>query len=471
MKQKISLLILIIVLLVTSCSTRRDYNDAEFMTNLVGESLEQKSERMTWWTEAKLGAFFEWGLFCSLGGSYGGHTVNYTSWVLQLTGMDPAIYESYTSKFNPDKLVENVFLNNLYNAGFRYVIFTAKHHDGFSLYDTQYSDYNIVKATPYGKDILKELMDVAKKQNLKTGVYYSILDWHHPTQARYDENGNKLPVKGNTKFIDAAAKDEYIQYMINQLTELIVNYDPDIIWFDGDTPDWWTPEDGIEILMNLRLLKPEIIVNDRIGLRRGVDGDFETITKQVSPIKKLQLDRNWELYISLDDTWGYSEDWSLMRKSSTDVIKKLVDTISRGGNLLLNFGPDMRGEVKEDEVETATKAGTWLAKNKQAVYGTYSASDKFALWGRFTQDRDNLYYHLFAKPFKSKILLPVKKFPDGFKKAYFLEDENKTELDISLDKKGKRHVIDVSSMPDSIVPVLVLEKKERCGKPEILTIN
>ncbi|MBN2652386.1 MAG: alpha-L-fucosidase [Spirochaetales bacterium] len=472
MKQKISLLLLIIALLAISCSTRRDYGNDEFMTNLVGETSQQKCERMQWWQDAKLGAFFEWGLFSSLGGSYQGYTANYAAWILQLTGMEPEVYESYASKFNPEKLVENPFLNNLYAAGFRYVIFTAKHHDGFSLYDTKYSDYNIVKATPYGKDVLRELMNIAKKQNLKTGVYYSILDWNHPTQATFNAEGKKLPVKGNTKFATPEAKVEYINYMKNQLTELVVNYDPDIVWFDGDTPDWWTPEDGLEVLMALRLLKPSIIVNDRIGLRRDVDGDFQTIARNASWKEKRNISRNWELYISLDDTWGYNREWSLMRKSSQDVVKRLIDTVSLGGNILLNIGPDMRGEVKEEEIQTAQEVGTWINKNKVAIYGTYPVKDKNAFWGRYTQDTNNYYYHIFTKPFFSTISFSVKKFPDGFKNAYFLEDENKTPLEIKLDEKGRNYVIDVSeNMPDSILPVLVLEKTEEDVKNCVLSIN
>ena len=222
-------------------------------------------------------------------------------------------------------------------AGMKYMVITSKHHDGFSMYDTAVSDYNIVKATPFDRDPLKELSEACKRQGLHFGVYYSQLDWHHPAQENDPDREGRHAYRFNR--IRPGMKDAYIADMKAQLKELIQDYHVEVLFFDGEWVPWWTQEDGRELLRYVRELNPAIIVNNRIGKRKKEDGDYGTPEQKI-PAEGLDYD--WETNMTLNGTWGYKSydhNW----KTTDDLIRKLVDIASKGGNFLLNVGPDARG--------------------------------------------------------------------------------------------------------------------------------
>jgi alpha-L-fucosidase len=289
-------------------------------------------------------------------------------------------------------------------------VITSKHHDGFCLFDTKTTDWDVVDATPYGKDPLQPLADECRKQGLRFCTYYSIMDWHHPAQQRGAKSFNPTEIK-------PGRKPEYVEYMKTQLRELLDSCDPEVLWFDGEWPDWWTEYDGRDLYAYLRMLKPQIIVNNRVGKgRKGMEGlnkddqdyvgDFGTPEQQIPATGIPGVD--WESCMTMNDTWGYRADddnW----KSAETLIRNLVDSASKGGNFLLNVGPTAEGEIPSASIERLAAIGRWMQPNRESIYATTASPIAAQPWGRCTaKDRDadtTLYLHVFRWPSDSKLRL------------------------------------------------------------------
>ena len=322
-------------------------------------------------------------------------------------------------------------------AGVKYIVITSKHHDGFSLFDTKATDYNVVKATPYGKDFLKPLADECRKQGLHFCTYYSIMDWHHPAQYRGS------PQDYNPTKIHPERKAEYIAFMKQQLKELIDDVDPEVLWFDGQWPAWWTEDDAVEIAKHLKKLKPTLIINNRLGTgRNGEDmhglgkhdkkyvGDFDTPEQGIPATGLPGVD--WETCMTMNDTWGYRTDdknW----KSTEVLIRQLIDSASKGGNYLLNVGPTAEGEIPPASVERLEAMGKWMAVNGESIYGTTASPFAKLDWGRCTQKPGKLYLHVFNWP-KGNLVVPGLK--NKVEKAYLLSDQEQKPLPVSQNDDG-----------------------------------
>lgn len=293
----------------------------------------------------------------------------------------------------------------------KYIVITSKHHDGFCLFDTRTTEWDVVDATPHGKDLLRPLADECRRQGLKFCTYYSIMDWHHPAQQHGAKTYNPTEMK-------PGRKPEYVAYMKTQLQELLDSCDPEVLWFDGEWPDWWTEEDGRDLYAFLRGRKPSLIINNRVGKgRQGMEGlnkgdreyvgDFGTPEQQIPATGIPGVD--WESCMTMNDTWGFhrrDRNW----KSAETLVRNLVDSASKGGNYLLNVGPTAEGEIPPESVERLAAIGRWMARNGESIYGT-SASPFAALrWGRCTmKPRDGgtaLYLHVFDWPPNGKLRLP-----------------------------------------------------------------
>ncbi len=226
------------------------------------------------------------------------------------------------------------------------------------------SDYNIVQATPFDRDPLQELSEACKRQGIHFGVYYSQLDWHHPAQENDPEREGRHAYRFNR--MRPGMKDSYMADMKAQLKELIQDYHVEVLFFDGEWVPWWTQEDGRELLRYVHELNPAIIVNNRIGKRKKEDGDYGTPEQKI-PAEGLDYD--WETNMTLNGTWGYKSydhNW----KSTEELIRKLVDIASKGGNFLLNVGPDARGVIPQPSAERLRGVGKWLDINGEAIYAT-----------------------------------------------------------------------------------------------------
>jgi len=374
-----------------------------------------RDTRMAWWRQARFGMFIHWGLYAVPAGEYNGQrSKDIGEWIMSWANIPRAQYEQFAARFNPVKFDAASWVRTAKDAGMKYIVITSKHHDGFAMYDSAVSSYDIVDSTPFKKDPIRALADEAKRQGVTFAFYYSIMDWHHPSQ--YVDAPGKDPTAGHgqTKMREGR-KQEYVDYMKAQLRELITKYDPAVLWFDGEWVDWWTEDDGQALYAYVRSLKPNILINNRVGKgRKGMEGlsktdrtyagDFGTPEQQIPASGLPGVD--WESCMTMNDTWGfksYDDNW----KSSELLIRNLIDIVSKGGNYLLNVGPTAEGEIPAPSVERLAAIGRWLKVNGDAVYGTSASPFTAQLpWGRATRKAGKLYLHVFNWPADGRLEVP-----------------------------------------------------------------
>lgn len=356
-------------------------------------------EKMQWWRDSRFGMFIHWGLYAQPAGEWDGKEIpGISEWIMLRAQIPVKDYEQIANTFNPVKFDAEAWVLMAKNAGMKYIVITSKHHDGFAMFHSLASKYNIYDATPFKRDPLKELADACKKHGIRLGFYYSqAQDWHEP-------GGSYSGMEKGTPHWDPALKRDSLMNYINgkalpQVKEILENYGGlDILWWD--TPIGMT-EEAAQVLQNEVNKYPNLITNNR--LYRPWPGDFSTPEQHVPPTG---LDYDWEVCMTMNTSWGYKwydNNW----KSSQNLIQMLVDIASKGGNLLLNVGPTAEGLIPDSSVVRLEQIGAWMKQNGESVYGT-SASPFFKLpWGRCTQKvvdgNTLLYLHVFNWP-KDEIL-------------------------------------------------------------------
>ncbi len=379
------------------------------------ETAAERDARMEWWRDARFGMFIHWGLYAIPAGEWNGQPVEgIGEWIMDRANIPVADYEGLAKKFNPTKFDAAEWVRIAKDAGVKYIVITSKHHDGFCLFDTVATDWDVVDASPYGKDLLMQLSSECRKQGIKFCTYYSIMDWHHPAQYRGSEQAYN-PTK-----VHEGRKTEYMDFMKKQLKELLDTCNPEVLWFDGEWPEWYTEDDAREIYSYLRKLKPELVINNRVGKgRKGMEGlskgdqyvgDFGTPEQQIPATGLSGVD--WESCMTMNETWGFKksdENW----KSTEMLIRNIIDTASKGGNYLLNVGPTAEGEIPAASVERLAGIGKWMKTNSKSIYGTQASPLAATPWGRCTQKaldggKTRLYLHVFEWPAEGKLTVPVK---------------------------------------------------------------
>jgi alpha-L-fucosidase len=423
---------------------------------------EQKGQRLRWWREARFGMFIHWGLYAIPAGEYQGQrSTRIGEWIMEWANIPRAKYEEFARQFNPVKFDAAEWVRIAKDAGMKYIVITSKHHDGFSLYDSRISQYDIVDATPYRKDPMKALAAETKRQGLKFCFYYSIMDWHHPSQ--YVDAPGKDPTAGHRQTkMRPGGKEEYLKYMKEQLRELVATYDPAVLWFDGEWVDWWTEPDGKDLYQFVRQLKPEIIINNRVGKgRKGMEGmnkddqeyagDFGTPEQRIPPTGLPGVD--WESCMTMNDTWGYKfydQNW----KSTETIVRNLIDIASKGGNYLLNVGPTAEGLIPQPSIERLAEVGQWMKANGEAIYGTTASPFPTQLaFGRATSKPGRLFLHVFDWPAAGSLRVPA--WGKTIRKAYLLASPKAA---LKFTQSSEAVTIQVpAKAPDRIATVIVLE--------------
>ncbi|MBI3960686.1 MAG: alpha-L-fucosidase [Chloroflexi bacterium] len=340
--------------------------------------------RLDWWRAAKFGLFIHWGLYAIPAGIWKGRAIpGIGEWIMQRAEIPVAEYEQLAKEFNPVKFDAAGWVALAKAAGMKYIVITSKHHDGFCLFKSAQTNYSIVDATPFGRDVLAELAAECRKQGVRLGFYYSqTQDWHHP-----GGDGN------DWDFIpSAAAFADYIDnYVKPQVIELLTNYGPiAVIWFD--TPKGISRAQSESLLELVHNIQPDCLVCGRLG--NGL-GDYASAGDNRIPGELTDLD--WETPATINDTWGFKvndHNW----KSSTELIQKLVDIVSKGGNYLLNVGPTAEGVIPQPSVERLQEMGRWMAANGESVYGTKPGPVQGREDIRTARAGERVYLHLFTWP-------------------------------------------------------------------------
>jgi alpha-L-fucosidase len=420
----------------------------------VAETPEQRDARMAWWRDARFGMFIHWGLYAVPAGEWNGRrTDNIGEWIMKNLRIPIAEYETLLPRFNPVRYDAREWVRIAKDAGVKYIVITSKHHDGFALFDSKVSDYDVM-ATAFKRDILKELAQACREAGIRLGFYHSILDWHHP-----DAQGTAFPDYEKVKNPNWS---RYVEsYMKPQLQELVTGYGPvAVAWFDGDWVAEWSDDQGRALYAWLRGLKPDLIINNRIGAgRQGMKGlskagtfggDFGTPEQEVPATGLPGVD--WESCMTMNDTWGFKSldhNW----KSTETLVRTLVDIASKGGNLLLNVGPTAEGVIPAPSVERLAGIGRWLRVNGEAIYGTSASPRAAPAWGRITRKPGRLYLHVFDWPAGGTIELPLAAAPA---RAYLLADPARKPLGTKL-ANGVLTISLPSAAPDPIASVVALE--------------
>ena len=365
---------------------------------------EAYEKRMAWYTDARFGMFIHWGLYAIPARG---------EWVRSVERIPKEAYMTYFEEFNPVDYDPKQWAKAAKEAGMKYMVLTAKHHDGFCLFDSQYTDFKSTN-TKCGRDLVREFLDAARGEGLKVGLYYSLLDWYHPDYPHYGDLHH--PMRDNPAYTNEGRDfNRYLTYLHNQVRELCTNYGKlDILWFDfsyenenavmrGET---WKATRLVEMV---RQLQPEIIIDNRLevsgegfgslweGNPTPYHGDFVS-PEQIIPPEGIQdkqgRDLVWEACVTMNNNWGYCQNDHFF-KPAPMLIKKLVECVSKGGNLLLNVGPDARGNIPPQSLEILGQIGAWMKDNSPSIYGCGKAGMAKPDTGRITRKGNKLYYHLF----------------------------------------------------------------------------
>ena len=360
-----------------------------------------EDSRIQWWRDAKFGMFIHWGVYAVPAGTWEpAQLTGGGEWIMYGGKIPVEDYRPLAQEFNPVHYDPDAWARLAKAAGMKYMVITAKHHDGFALYDSKVTAWDIADASPYGQDLLAPLVESAHAKDLKIGFYYSqAQDWMHPGGAKMRfEEGDGWDERHRGDF------DQYLRTIaVPQMEELLGNYDIDILWWD--TPVWMN-EARAQLFQPLLKEHPDLIQNDRLGGESH--GDVETPENYI-PARGIP-DRDWETCMTMNGSWGYdthANDW----KSTGYLIRALVDVVSKGGNLLLNVGPKPDGTIPRESIDTLHEMGTWMEANDVAIHGTSASPVGRPGWGRITtkplDQGTRLYLHVFYWPVNGQLTVPV----------------------------------------------------------------
>ncbi|HOK04060.1 MAG TPA: alpha-L-fucosidase [Victivallales bacterium] len=383
------------------------------------------SSRTKWFREARFGLFIHWGLY-SLAARH--------EWVKNKEKISNEEYQKYFDHFNPDLYNPKEWAKEAKNAGMKYFVITTKHHEGFCLWDSKYTDYKATN-TPCGKDLLKPMVEAFREEGLKVGFYYSLLDWHHPHYTvdrchpmRDNEEERKKNANRDIK--------KYTEYLHNQVHELLTQFGQiDIIWFDFSFPgedgkgrkDW----DSENLVKLVRKLQPDIMIDNRLDLP-GV-GDFET-PEQFQPPSPLKDENGnikvWEACQTFSGSWGYYRDEYSWREKE-ELLTTLIDCVSKGGNLLLNVGPTARGEFDERAKDRLRFFGDWMKRHSRSIYSCTAAPADFTVPPgcklTYNPEKEILYIHILSWPYKF-LFADGKSYFERVEYAQFLHDGSEIKI-------------------------------------------
>jgi alpha-L-fucosidase len=443
-------------------------------TGLPPEKPAERDARMRWWREARFGMFVHWGLYSGLAGTWEGKAVGTRGgmeWIQNRVKADTETYaRAAIPLFQPKAGFATEWARLARAAGCRYLVFTTKHHEGFALHDSKVTDYDA--GSVLHRDLVKEIVEAARKEGLRVGFYHSVIDWHHDQYAYALSQQLPHPLKGKPYPNGDRDHSKYQVFLRQQVEELVSNYGKvDVLWWDYSAQDFQGQEAwrAFDLLRLAREHQPKIIMNNRLfrspeagwgsmeteGYLPRLDakyGDFITPEQHIPATGMPGVD--WETCMTMNTTWGYSAHdhaW----KSDQELIRNLVDIASKGGNYLLNIGPKGDGSVPEESIRSLRAVGDWMKENGEAIYATTANPLGPVAWGRITAKPDRLYLHVFEWPKDGKLALAAK-CTKGKPKARFLAGNNGPALEVRATESGIEISLPLHA-PDANATVIRLE--------------
>ena len=356
--------------------------------------------RVQWFREARFGMFIHWGLYSIPARG---------EWVRSDEQMPESEYMPYFDEFNPRDYNPRAWAKAAKEAGMQYVVLTAKHHDGFCLFDSQYTDFKSTN-TKLGRDIVRDFVEAVRAEGLRVGLYFTLIDWHHPDYPHYGDRYH--PMRNHPECSNENRDfNRYLEYMFNQAREICSNYGKlDLLWFDfsydhmrGET---WKATEFIEMV---RSLQPNVIIDNRLEVSgegfgslhdcrpTPYHGDFVTPEKFIPPQGILDVEGNpmlWEVCATMNNNWGFNGTDPFYKPASM-LIKKLVECVSKGGNMILNVGPDAQGNIPPQSQAILRDIGRWMHDNAESIYGCGRSELPRPEFGRITQKDKTLYFHMY----------------------------------------------------------------------------
>lgn len=366
----------------------------------MNQEIEKRTE---WFMEERFGMFIHWGLYAipSCG-----------EWVMSHKQMTVKEYETYANQFDPVDYDPKKWAKLAKKAGMKYVVMTAKHHDGFCMFDSKLTDYKCTNTTA-GRDLVQEFLDAFREEGIRVGLYFTLIDWHHPDYPKFNDMYH--PMRGNEIYKDEVIDfDRYLDYMHGQVKELVTNYGKlDILWFDFSYEDMFGEKwKATELIKMVRSYQPDVIIDNRLegsGEKNGsiitdhplsYSGDFAS-PEQIIPPDGIRDDNGkmipWELCATMNNHWGYCASDTTYKTPET-IVRKLVECTSKGGNIILNVGPDAKGNIPTQSAEILNEVGKWMEKNGESIYGCGISEYPKPEWGRYTQKGNTVYAHVFETP-------------------------------------------------------------------------
>jgi alpha-L-fucosidase len=453
-KQITAVICLIALLMTQAFQPANAQQPADSPDPYASETKEQRDARMDWFREARFGMFIHWGVYAVPAGTYNGKRIDgIGEWIMSRGKIPMAEYQAYAKQFNPVKYDPDEWVRLAKEAGMKYIVITSKHHDGFALFDSKVSEWDVVDATPYGKDLLKPLAEACRKYGVRLGFYYSqAQDWN--------QGGSAARGKWDPK--QEHDMDEYIaEIAVPQVREILTNYGPDIpaiLWWD--TPVDMNRERADQLIPLLRL-KPGIIHNNRLGGEYG--GDTKTPEQH---IPGTGLPGDWESCMTMNGTWGYKsydDNW----KSTETLIRNLVDIASKGGNYLLNVGPTAEGLIPEPSIERLKAIGVWMKVNGESIYGTTASPCNRPQWGRITTKQHGegttLFLHVFDWPADGKLFIPL---DNQVVSCRLLADDGRV-----FETQSGAEGITVKLEGEAVDPICSVVALEVAGAPSVTAAN
>ena len=436
--------------------------------------MHERFARSQWFREARFGMFIHWGLYAIPARG---------EWVRSVERISAEDYQQFFDTFNPTDYDPKVWAKAAREAGMKYAVLTAKHHDGFCLFDSALTGYKATN-TAAGRDLVREYLEAFRAEGIKVGLYYSLLDWHHPD---YPHEGDRIhPMRGNAAHGDQGRDfSRYVDYLHGQVKELVTGYGKlDILWFDFSYDDMtgekWRARELVEMI---RRHQPDVLIDNRLeasgeGFGSIVtekpepwSGDFAS-PEQIIPAQGLTNLAGepipWEACITMNKNWGYHSGDKFFKPAPV-LVRKLVECVSKGGNLLVNVGPDARGRIPQESLDILAAVGRWMDANGQSIYGCGAAGLPKPEWGRYTRNGNKLYAHVYEPPIGALHLSDV----DGSQIESMRLLADGSEVKISSARmlhayKGQAfaetdHLCHDCTLPDSTDTVIEITLKDTTG--------